>query len=223
MTLRRRVRSIATAVWLGALTCSLAGGCEIEDAPLVSVQAAAVAATQCEQEFEPCAGDLVGTWKLAPACAVDNATDDEEDAGFPACTVEPTTKRIHDHVEVVTFRADGTADRDVLIEDEKFLTLHESCVENELFSAELFCLGSFGTFRDDYCTLRFSTRETRAESFRWSASGARLKWKPIEFPCDAEDADPVEPETLDYCVRGDELRVQRESASGTRLDVYERL
>jgi hypothetical protein len=158
----------------------------------------------CSTTFEPCGGDLVGTWEYTSGCLGDALNPFAGDAGspFPECDDAPTTKFNFDVTGTASFGADGSFSDERTQTFSIGYTLSASCISqiNRQSGASLSCSELGGTAQGSSCFIGSSddTPTTDSTVGTYTIDGDSLTV--IEEGSDTGDAQQ-------YCVNGDKLTV----------------
>jgi hypothetical protein len=179
---------------------------------------------QCATDFEPCGGNLVGTWEYTLGCvtAPPGALEEDDDANvFAQCEDKPVSAISVDLSGQAVFGKDGSFNSEQKVTIQGGYRISKAClaeVGESMGTSSLTCAQIDGTPDGDGCLLgpNASTPETSEDAVvgTYSASGTSVTV--VDSESDPEDPPTPSP----YCVRGDTLIVRVATGEGGPTIVY---
>jgi hypothetical protein len=166
---------------------------------------------QCDVDFEPCGGDLVGTWEYTSACitAPAGALGEIDGASpFAMCDDKPVASYDVDLVGKAVFGQDGSFSSEQKVTFSGGYRISKACLAQvgESMGTQLTCAQVDGVPDGDGCLL--GSPDVPEMSEESSTGTYTVSGKEVTV-IDDSDTDPSSPPKANpYCVRGDQLMVR---------------
>jgi hypothetical protein len=180
-------------------------------------------AGQCNPDFEPCGGNLVGTWEFTGACltAPPGALDNDGGASlFGMCDDKPMASISVELMGSAMFGKDGSFSSEQTVTIEGGYRISKVClaqVAESMGVSSLTCAQVDGTPDGDVCVLGAGTPETSQDStmgtYTVDGTGVTVT--------DADAGATDEPKASPYCVTGDQLLVRVIDSDDGKVIVYQ--
>jgi hypothetical protein len=174
----------------------------------------------CDAQFEPCGGDLVGTWTYDHECWDPVRAVQGFNTVYGVCKDGPTATVTANATGSVTFGADGRAQHTVDRKGQMVVKVPTACLSefDELVDASTSCKRDLeGTLRGSACVTQHSLDQKWTSSARWRAVDGRLLWVDGPDTCMFEGSRKTD-EVIRYCVQGDKLTLVRSSDEYLRYE-----
>jgi hypothetical protein len=166
---------------------------------------------QCQVDFEPCGGDIVGSWQYTGACVLGppEAMDEGEASPFAMCDDKPVAALTIDLVGMAVFGKDGAFSSEQSVTIQGGFRVSKAClaqVGESMGASSLTCAQVNGTPDGEACVVgpNASMPETSDENTTGTYTVSGTSVTVIDSDSGPDDM----PKGSPYCVKGDSLIVR---------------
>jgi len=180
---------------------------------------------QCNLDFEPCGGDIVGTWEFTGGCLAPPLealnSNDGGDNPFALCDDKPVAAFSVDLQGQVVFGQDGSFSVNQMISVSGGFRISPACLAQagESMGTVLTCGDVNGTLDGEVCVLGpnggLPEKSEDSNTGTYSVSGTNVT------VVDAQSMPDEVPDASPYCVRGDTLAVRVIEGDNGAVVVYQ--